>query len=396
MSELELFIPITKVDARQRLVYGIATAECEDRTGEICDYVSTKPLYEKWSADIAQSSGGKSRGNLRAMHGSVAAGKITALAFNDDAKQIEICAKVVDDAEWRKVEEGVYTTFSQGGAYAKRWTDSAGRTRYTAQPSEISLVDLPCLPQARFEMIKRDGSRVLRHFGKSHCRDFSKGMDLVGQFAELVDELKELHCAAVVEAAKEGDGSQVPAQLKELLLEAADVLRAMTAEETGELDDHAPGMPAPEVIASQSASQRGLAQMAKHFPGQKHFDMSKLGARNSANDLARIQALHDTSVELGAQCGAEKMMRGGASHPALEKRFDDLNVKLDDLLKRVKNIESQPMPLPLAGRPRAVSKAEDGGLRDEANVEDMLADPDRLALIAIKLAQRNGRSIFPR
>ncbi len=388
MPELELFIPITKVDARQRLVYGIATAEREDRSGEICDYASTRPLYEKWSADIAQSSGGKSRGNLRAMHGSVAAGKITALAFNDDAKQIEICAKVVDDTEWRKVEEGVYTGFSQGGAYAKRWTDSEGRTRYTAQPSEISLVDLPCLPQARFEMIKKDGSRILRRFGKS----LGKGMDLVGQFAELVDELKELHCAAVAEAAKEGGGSQVPAQLKQLLLQAADVLRAMTAEETGELDDHAPGMPAPDMIASQPAATRSMAQMAKHFSGE----MSKLGTRNSADDLARIQAVHDTTVELGAHCGAEKMMRGGLAHPALEKRFDDLNGKLDDLLKRVKNIESQPLPLPLAGRPRSVAKAEDGGLRDEANIEDMLADPDRLALVAIKLAQRNGRSIFPR
>ncbi len=185
MDELQLFIPITKVDARQRLVYGIATAECEDRMGEICDYSSTKPLYEKWSAEIARSTKGKSRGNLRAMHGAVAAGKITKLAFNDDAKQIEICAKVVDDAEWRKVEEGVYTGFSQGGTYEKRWTDDDGRTRYTAAPSEISLVDLPCLPQARFEMIKADGSRVCRRFGKG----LGKGLDLVSQFADLVDEL---------------------------------------------------------------------------------------------------------------------------------------------------------------------------------------------------------------
>jgi hypothetical protein len=78
MSDLNLFIPITKVDAQQRLVYGVATAEAEDRAGEICDYASTKPLYEKWSREIAQSTGGKSRGNLRAMHGAVAAGKVLA------------------------------------------------------------------------------------------------------------------------------------------------------------------------------------------------------------------------------------------------------------------------------------------------------------------------------
>jgi hypothetical protein len=35
MSALRMFIPITKVDAARRLVYGLATAETEDRAGEI-------------------------------------------------------------------------------------------------------------------------------------------------------------------------------------------------------------------------------------------------------------------------------------------------------------------------------------------------------------------------
>ena len=161
---LRLDIPITKVDAAHRLVFGVATAEIADRAGEMCDYASTKPLYEKWSEAIATSTGGRSLGNLRAMHGQVAAGKVTALTFNDEAKQIEICAKVVDDAEWTKVAEGVYTGFSQGGTYARRWTDEAGNKRYTADPHEISLVDLPCLSEARFEMIKADGSHEWRPF----------------------------------------------------------------------------------------------------------------------------------------------------------------------------------------------------------------------------------------
>lgn len=89
-------------------------------------------------------------------------------------------------------------------------------------------------------------------------------------------------------------------------------------------------------------------------------------------------------------------MRGEFYKLALEKRFDDLAGKIDDLLLRVKNIESQPLPLPLAGRPRAISKREDGGLQDDDSIEKLLADPDQLALIAIKMAQRNGRNIFPR
>lgn len=165
MDKLNLFIPITKVDAAKRLVYGVATAEAPDRSGEVCDYASTKPLYEKWSSDIAKATDGKSYGNLRSMHNSVAAGKLVQIAFNDKDKQIEVCGKVVDDAEWNKVEEGVYTGFSQGGKYIKRWKDEeTGLMRYTAEPMEVSLVDLPCLPEATFEMIKADGGTELRKF----------------------------------------------------------------------------------------------------------------------------------------------------------------------------------------------------------------------------------------
>ncbi|WP_374545006.1 hypothetical protein [Rhodoblastus sp.] len=104
---LQIFIPLRKADAARRLIYGYATAELPDKAGEICDYASTKPFYEQWSAGCAKASDGKSFGNLRAMHGKIAAGKVTSIAFNDDAKRIEIAAKIVDDDEWRKIEEGV-------------------------------------------------------------------------------------------------------------------------------------------------------------------------------------------------------------------------------------------------------------------------------------------------
>lgn len=162
--ELSLFVPITKVDADKRLVYGVATGETKDHAGEICDYASTKPFYEKWSSDQSAASGGKSLGNLRAMHDSVAAGKLTAINFNDDEKQIEIVAKVVDDSEWNKVLDGVYTGFSQGGKYVARWKDDDGNDRYTASPVEVSLVDIPCLSTATFKVVKADGTIEKRGF----------------------------------------------------------------------------------------------------------------------------------------------------------------------------------------------------------------------------------------
>jgi hypothetical protein len=262
MSDLNLFIPITKVDAQQRLVYGVATAEAEDRAGEICDYASTKPLYEKWSREIAQSTGGKSRGNLRAMHGAVAAGKVTALNFNDRKKQIEICAKVVDDAEWNKVQEGVYTGFLQGGTYAKRWTDDDGLTRYTAAPSESSLVDLPCLPEARFEMVKSDGSHVWRRFAKDAGE--------IAQLAQILGQLEELKGTLLLHANEDGAPAETIAQLHMLVQQAHIILQAMV---TGEEADTA----AVEAPAG-TADKRVLAAFGK------------TGARNSAADLPTMPA----------------------------------------------------------------------------------------------------------
>lgn len=66
------------------------------------DYASTRPHFEQWSAECAKASGGRSFGNLRARHGKTAAGKVTSIAFNDDA---------------------VYTGFNHGSAYVKRWPD---------------------------------------------------------------------------------------------------------------------------------------------------------------------------------------------------------------------------------------------------------------------------------
>ena len=171
MSALDLFLPLAKVDLDQRLVSGVATAETPDRAGEIFDYASSKPYFEQWSADALAASSGKSFGAVRAMHAPIAAGKLTDIAFDDDAKRITVAAKIVDDDEWRKVQEGVYTGFSQGGRYVKRWLDpETGLLRYTADPHEISLVDLPCVPNATFDVVK-DGVAEKRAFAPRPADD---------------------------------------------------------------------------------------------------------------------------------------------------------------------------------------------------------------------------------
>ncbi len=166
MSTKRLFIPMTKYDAEKGIAYGVAASSSLDRSGEIFDYAGSKPHFEKWSAAAVAATAGKSFGNLRSMHGNVAAGKLEQITFNDDDELIEIAAKVVDPVEQKKCEEGVYTGFSMGGKYIKKWTDKENpkATRYIADPYEISLVDLPCIPDATFEYVKAAGVMELRKF----------------------------------------------------------------------------------------------------------------------------------------------------------------------------------------------------------------------------------------
>ena len=230
MDDMKIFVPIIKIDAARRLVYGVVTAEKPDASGEVCDYASTKPLYQQWSQKFASATDGRSLGNLRAMHGHVAAGKLVDIGFNDEAKQVEICGKVVDDAEWQKVEEGVYTGFSQGGRYLKRWPDPdrPGLTRYTAEPVEVSLVDHPCLPEATFALIKTDGSTELRRFkagggsspapavAKAGARHSRADRERIKQIHDLLAELDPECCAgAHIAGARVDADPQLPPQAGE-------------------------------------------------------------------------------------------------------------------------------------------------------------------------------------
>ena len=170
-----VFFQLNKIDEAQRLVYGRAVQEVPDRVGEIFDYESSVPNFKAWSASQFDASMGKSNGNVREMHKDVAAGVIIpgGMKFHDDERAIDICTKITDDQAWQKVLGGVYTGFSIGGRYAKKWEDpELKKTRYTADPSEISLVDRPCIGTATFfEVQKADGTLEKRDFVKLPSND---------------------------------------------------------------------------------------------------------------------------------------------------------------------------------------------------------------------------------
>lgn len=167
VTAFKKFIPFAKVDSAKREVWGIVTAELPDKDDEVCDYEKTKPFYEDVITEMRKATDGKNFFPLREMHGLEAAGKCIGFDFRDADKEIFMGFKVVDDTAWKKVDEGVYTGFSQGGMKVGEMVEDPifkGCMRYVANPSEVSLVDNPCLAAAHFAYVKADGAVELRKF----------------------------------------------------------------------------------------------------------------------------------------------------------------------------------------------------------------------------------------
>jgi hypothetical protein len=378
MSALDLFLPLAKVDLDRRLVTGVATAETPDRSGEIFDYASSKPYFEKWSAEAAAASGGKSLGAVRAMHGSVAAGKLTDIAFDDDAKRITVVAKVVDDDEWRKVQEGVYTGFSQGGRYVKRWVDSdTGLTRYTAEPHEISLVDLPCVPDATFDVVK-DGAVEKRGFASrpepvDPDEDADPGADEdcdadKGEFTAAERE-KDAEAAAAMP-----DGSYPIRSARDLGNALRDYYR------TGEKADVKA-----HIIARAKAIGAGDALPDDWVEADKAAALSapSIGAPSSGSLAKAAAALNHAAL---------KLEHATAENARLRKALDALAPALADMTKRIASLEAQPLPAKAALR--SVTKTADGADESMVSADDAVRrlaslTPHERALALTKLSLAN-------
>lgn len=420
---LALFARLCKVDEEKRLVYGRLADDSIDHSGEAMDYEKSKPYFQAWSATIAKESGGKSVGNLRAMHGKVAAGKFTEIEFNDTDKAINVVAKVVDDHEWKKVLEGVYTGFSIGGSYVgdpsiEKIEDVEIR-RYVANPSEGSLVDRPCNKNALFfDVQKADGSLAKVNFQtaaepakteptdlvvkgtpeevatlatlmndagltmadvlaklaepkvdpvaptpeetekleKVRIAGLAKSMWMCADFANVIASLQSLQTSAAY-AAYFDAGSTMAQRLGACIALCGQVLKEMIDEEIGET-------PSTDVLVMELAQK--VASLAKSIGEDVDplLALVKAGARNSAIDKKRIQAIHDSSSDLGADCAADKAHGHGdltkalsdATEP-LQKRLDETTAELAKVNDELTKIKAQPEPARV--NLRAVTKGAD-------------------------------------
>jgi HK97 family phage prohead protease len=136
---------IQKVDAVQRLVAGYASTEAVDSHGEVV----LKAAIEAALDDYMEFA------NVREMHALSAVGVAEEASVDD--KGLYIAAKIVDDTAWEKVVKGVYRGFSIGGKVLARDKDDK-KVITKIRLDEISLVDRPSNPEARFDIWKAAGA----------------------------------------------------------------------------------------------------------------------------------------------------------------------------------------------------------------------------------------------
>lgn len=175
--DFNVFMPISKVDKEQRMVYGYASTSTKDLQGEIVSLDALKaalPDYMEWAP-------------IREMHTTSAVG-VTKEA-NVDSKGLYIKAKIRDDAAWAKCIESepgagdqVYKGFSIGGSKLEKQGDTIKALRLT----EISLVDRPANGDCRFD-VSKSLIKVGEENQGSNASLIEKALDtlksIVGQFS---------------------------------------------------------------------------------------------------------------------------------------------------------------------------------------------------------------------
>lgn len=330
---ISVFLPIVKVDAEQRLVYGTITEEVLDKAGEVFDYEGSKPYFQAWSQGIEKATGGKSKGNVRVMHTSKAVGKVTDLVFDDEGLRIEAAAKIVDDDEWKKVEEGVYTGFSIGGRYVKRWKDG-DLDKFIADPVEVSIVDNPAVPTATFQLVKADGVEVEVPFKiwQPENSDVAKRATVLaekvgksGSWVDFVDEaraqlIKEHSAGDVAAAAKDADVVDLTNGAEDTQISISECNRILASEE---MDDE-----------EKMKAIRALAGAAPEVPaGFTPEKVRSIIDDEDMDDSSKSEAIYAMIKEEDPDPEEEEAEEEGAEDEETEEESDEESTEEEESYK---------------------------------------------------------------
>jgi hypothetical protein len=283
-----IFVPLAKINEEKREVTGQATAQVVDKSGETFHYESSVPYFKSWSDTISKVTKGKSKGNVRSMHQPNAVGKLVDIQFDDANKSISVTAKIVDNAEWEKVQEGVYTGFSIGGKYVKQWEEGedAEKTQFfTADPIEISIVDNPCVPTAHFTAVKADGIEVqvaFKLYEPTNDQIAAKASELAGDKGTWTDFIELAKDALKAEYGMPAKKEKMEEEAEKVYEEEAEKVEIVIEEEEEEEEEYEDEEEEMEKAEShtppksvQAAASRGLKLREEYGRGGTQTGISR-------------------------------------------------------------------------------------------------------------------------
>jgi hypothetical protein len=364
---MKLFAEFAKSEAQADgtvKVWGFASTGAVDSDGETVTPEAMKaaiPDYMKFGA-------------VREMHQQKAAG--TAIEASVDAEgRTWFGAHVIDSEAVKKVQAGVYKGFSIGGKVVER--DNLNKSIIKGiRLIEVSLVDRPANPEAVITIMKAERTpeddvaelaelidagtvtpaqlvalaKAAQVAPVTPTETVAKGMGSVAELASLLGAAYWLMQSVACEAANEGDGSPLPAALKDWLDAGTGILKDMVAEETAEM------------LAEQQGPAGAIYLSAKALALASPASVEKAGRALSAASMAQIQSIHDASAALGACAGAQKAGHADDLQKALQASEDardeaitkleaahadtiaKLNADADVLKARVAALEALPAP----------------------------------------------------
>ena len=338
-NDLRLFVPFVRKDQLKDgtvIVEGCATAEEIDKQGEVVSYEASVKAFTDWSETFERVTGGASLGNIRAMHGPVAAGKAIAWNADDEGKKIFLRSKIVDKDEAAKVLEGVYTGYSIGASgvnvvrQKQKFNGKDDVPMITAyRLSEVSIVDNPACPSATLQVAKR-----------AEPEDLRKGMWSISRLADLCCDLKYLKESLESDALWEGDAmdAEMAAQLQPQIEAMCELLVKLTTHEAEELagkGDEGDDMKLDEATTATltKSVMDGLTPILQKAVDDKLADITK-----STNDVI-TKALSPVTEELAKVQGSVK---------AVEKTATDIKTEVGSIETRLKKVEETPAAV---GRP---------------------------------------------
>lgn len=272
-----LAIENADIDVERRIVRGVFISEEPNNLDEIFDYASSKPYVSKWSRHFEAATGGKSRGNVRLMHGKTSkgvelVGTVVEIEFNDKAKTISGAVHVSDSDTWQKVLDRVLTGFSFGGdSKGQPWRDKIASARYgrpmkryTFVPRELTLCDRGRIPGTEFTSIENadistgvqgetmadetnpieapevvapvvDPTPAVAPAPEASSQVVENGVGMANQFGSIVEALAYLVKCAEGEEKAEGDNSTIPAELRDAVKGLIEPVKKYQAAQLDEL-----------------------------------------------------------------------------------------------------------------------------------------------------------------